>query len=280
MLSGTDFAARARAAGYRMYFVAEGDREGNARIEQIEPANPTCNCYSVAKAFTVTAFGMLVDRGVLRPGDRLAKYLSPFFPPECDPRWYEVTLDQLLLHRAGIGTKLDIDAEDARAFPADYLAYVMSFRLIYDPGTDYKYTDAAYYLLSRVIHAACGKDPAELLRPVCMETMHFGEFAWSVCPRGYCMGATGLYLRTEDLLKLGVLYLRGGDWMGTRVISAEWVNTVLSRGYELHAIGGGWFSKGGMRGQRVAFSPEKGLAVAWHSFEKTVDPAKMLGIES
>lgn len=279
MLTKTDYAARAVAAGYRMYFAAEGDREGNARVETIVPANPCCNCYSAAKAFTVTAFGMLTDRGLLRPEDKLADYLGTQFPAGCDPRWYDVTLDQLLLHRAGIGIKLDIDAEDARAFPPDYLAYVLRSGLIYDPGTAYRYTDAAYYLLSRVIHAAGGKDPAELLRPVCMETMHFGEFAWSVCPMGYCMGATGLYLRTEDLLKLGVLYLREGDWMGERVISEEWVHTVLSRGYELHDIGGGWFSKGGMRGQRVAFSPEKGIAVAWHSFEKTVDPAVMLEIK-
>ena len=30
MLTKTDYAARAVAAGYRMYFAAEGDREGNA----------------------------------------------------------------------------------------------------------------------------------------------------------------------------------------------------------------------------------------------------------
>ncbi len=280
MLTDIDYAARARAAGYRMYFAAEGDSEGNFRLQSIEPANPCCNCYSVAKAFTVTAFGMLADRGLLAPEDKLAKYLSPLFPAGCDPRWYDITLDELLRHRAGIGTRLDIDAEDARAFFSDYPAYVMSFGLIYDPGTDYRYTDAAYYLLSRVIKAACGKDPAELLRPICMKTMHFAEFAWSVCPEGYCMGATGLYLRTEDLLKLGVLYLREGDWMGERVISKEWVRTVLARGYEFHSIGGGWFSKGGMRGQRVAFSPEKGLAVAWNSFEKKVDPAVMLGFDT
>lgn len=279
MLTNTDYAARAVAAGYRMYFAAEGDAEGNFRLQKIEPANPTCNAYSVAKAFTVTAMGMLVDRGLLRPEDRLADHLAPFFPKGCDERWYEVTLDQLLLHRAGIGIKLDIDAEDARGFSSDYLAHVLSSALVFDPGTDRRYTDAAYYLLSRVIRAACGKDPAELLRPICMETMQFGEFAWSVCPKGCCMGATGLYLRTEDLLKLGVLYLREGDWMGERVISKDWVRTVLSRGYELRDIGGGWFSKGGMRGQRVAFSPEKGLAVAWNSFEKEVDPAVMLGFE-
>ena len=37
------------------YFISVGDTNYNIEIEEIVPANPTCNCYSVAKAFTVTA---------------------------------------------------------------------------------------------------------------------------------------------------------------------------------------------------------------------------------
>ena len=35
-----------------------------------------------------------------------------------------------------------------------------------------------------------------------MDKMKFKEFAWSRCPYGYSMGATGLYIRTEDMVKL------------------------------------------------------------------------------
>ena len=54
-LSGRDYAADARNAGLNVYWVAEGDREGDIRLYAVTAANPCCNCYSVAKAFTVTA---------------------------------------------------------------------------------------------------------------------------------------------------------------------------------------------------------------------------------
>jgi len=41
-------------------------------------------------------------------------------------------------------------------------------------------------------------------------------------------------------------------------------------GYELKSKGNGWYGKGGMRGQMLTFNPERGVAVAWHSYEKAV----------
>ena len=64
--------SRALESGLNVYFIAEGDRDYNIRLEHHVPANPCCNCYSVAKAFTVTAVGMLYDKGLLTPEMRVA----------------------------------------------------------------------------------------------------------------------------------------------------------------------------------------------------------------
>ncbi len=53
-LSDIDYAARARAAGLNVYMIAEGDRDYHIRTQVVNPANPCCNGYSIAKAFTVT----------------------------------------------------------------------------------------------------------------------------------------------------------------------------------------------------------------------------------
>ena len=269
-MTDIDYAAKISAWKFNTFFVAESDKDYNIRLQSITPANPCCNCYSVAKAFTVTAIGILYDRGLLTPDTLVTEVLSDHLPDGIDPQWHKVTLHHLMLHRAGFDQGLlDIDAEDASLFSsADYLSIVLSTPLAHEPGTHYQYTDAAFYLLSRIIAKVGGCDLADLLRPILMDTMQFKEFAWSVCPQGYAMGATGLYLRTEDMVKLGILYLNGGMWKDTRVVSQEWVDIVLSNGYELKDLGGGWYGKGGMYGQMLMLNPQKGLAVACHSYEK------------
>ena len=92
------------------------------------------------------------------------------------------------------------------------------------------------------------------------------EVAWSKCPRKYPVGATGLYIRSDDMVKLGRIYLDGGVWKGERIVSEEWIKIVLDRGYELRKFGKG-FSKGGMRGQRLYVNFDENIAVAWHSFD-------------
>ena len=125
-------------------------------------------------------------------------------------------------------------------------------------------------MLSRVVYEVSNMDVEDLLRPILMETMKFKELAWSKCPFGYSIWATGLYIRTEDMVKLGILFINKGVWMGQRIISEEWVNLVLSNGYEFKPLKDGWYGKGGMLGQFLIFNCDKGISVACHSYDDNV----------
>ena len=157
------------------YFICEGDINYNIRKEVINPANPNCNCYSVAKAFTVTAIGILYDKGLVTPKTFVVDILKKYIPNDMDEKWYKVTIHDVLLHKVGFGTGLlDIDCEDASLYPTnDYLKIVLSTELKYEPGTVFQYTDAAYYLLSRVVSEVSGIELSEFLRPLLMYTMKF-----------------------------------------------------------------------------------------------------------
>lgn len=255
-----------------IYFICEGDKNYNIIKEEVVPANPTCNCYSVAKVFTVTSIGILYDQGLLKPTDLIVDILKKYITTEIDETWKKVTVHDVLLHKVGFEKGfLDIDCEDASLYEIfDYLQIVLNTNLKYEPGTVYQYSDAAYYLLSRIVAEVSGKDLTDFLRPILMEKMKFKEFAWSKCPNGYSIGATGLYIRTEDMVKLGILYLNKGIWKGERIISEEWVNLVIKNRYEFSPVKDGWFAKGGMRGQLLMFNFEKGKAIACHSYENNI----------
>lgn len=257
---------------FNAYFICEGDSDYHIKKEIIVPANPNCNCYSVAKAFTVTAIGLLYDKKLLTPNMFITDILKKYIPKDIDEKWFKVTIHDILLHKVGFGCgMLDIDCEDASLYETtDYLKKVFKTKLKYEPGTVSQYTDAAYYLLSRVVGELAGMDLSDLLRPILMDKMRFKEVAWSKCPFGYSIGATGLYIRTEDMVKLGILYINNGVWKNERILSEEWINLVLSNGYEFKHIKNGWYGKGGMRGQFLIFNKDAKKAIACHSYDDNI----------
>ena len=257
---------------YNIYFLASLDTSYNLEKVEVNPANPTCNCYSVAKAFTVTAIGLLYDQGLITPNTLLKDVLGKYYPDDIDDKWNLVSIHNVLLHKIGFEDGiLDIDCEDASMYSTtDYLSIVLNTKLKYEPGTTYQYSDAAYYLLSRVVAELAHQDLCDFLRPILMEKLKFKELAWSRCPYGYSIGATGLYIRTEDMVKLGVLYLNEGLWKNERIISKEWVDLVIKNEYEFSSYDNGWYGKGGMRGQFLIFNYDLGKAFACHSYDGKV----------
>ena len=273
-----DWLQKAQNNGLRIYDFASMGADGS-QYRRMSLANGCNNSYSVAKAFTVTAIGMLWDQGRIDVGDRVYELLADEFPREFDPRFREVTVEHLLTHRAGFGRGfLDIDAENIGDYPShDFLQIVLSEPLPYEPGSHYQYTDAAFYLLSRIVTHITGEKLDDFLRPVLYETMGFQEMAWSCCPLGYTMGATGLYISTKDMVKLGWVYVNGGEYEGKRVVSEAWVEQVLSRGYEFtRRDENGTYAKGGMFGQMLCFSLPRREAYAWHAYETRRDVGVLL----
>jgi len=254
-----------RSLDHNIYGLALMSDEG-LEYEKLTPASLCQNSYSVAKLFTATAVGMLWDAGKLRMDEKVCDILAEYVPDGIDPRWREVTVDHLLRHRAGFGRGLlDIDVDDASEYgTTDYLSIVFREPLPHAPGEQHQYTDAAFYVLSRIVSEKAGMTCDRYLERVLFEQMSFREAAWSRCPQGHPIGATGLYINARDMVKLGWAYLNEGVYDGQRIFSADWARLAIEREYELHPQNGGFIGKGGMYGQKLMFSPEKRVAVAWH----------------
>ncbi len=241
---------------------------------KIKRANPCNNSYSVAKAFAMTAIGMLYDEGKLSINDKITDILREEYEASGKPerKWEEVTVDNTLRHRMGIAKGfLDIDTEDATAYGTDdYLSLVWKTPITLPIGEERVYSDAAYYVISRIVEKISGETLADFLWKRLFYPLGFREVSWSCCPKGHSMGATGLYIRTEDMAKLGRLYLNNGVWNGERIISEEWISLVLSRAYEFSKVNDKrGYTKGGMCGQRLYFCYEDNVVVAWHAYENS-----------
>lgn len=254
-------------------------KDGQILEHRFQPSSICNNGYSVTKAFIVTALGMLHDDGLIDVKRSLSTYMADLMPADIDPAWKLVTVEHAMTHSIGFDEGfLDIDTEDASQFPTtDFLDIVFRHPIAHQPGEHRQYSDAAYYLLSRLITCVSGQKADTLLNHRLLAPLKFREAAWSRCPQDYPIGATGLYCSSADMVKLPALYLEGGLWQGQRIISQEWVNTVIANGYELTPKSpNGLIGKGGMYGQMIMFSREKQFAIAWHGFNTDGEKGRRL----
>ena len=218
---------------------------------------------------------MLQDRGVLDVDDPVFPIFEAKFPENFDPKWRDVKISDAMTHRVGFGRGfLDIDAENPNDWASqDYLRLVLERPLKYKPGEKSVYSDAAFYLVSRIVSEKTGERLDDFLIREALAPMKFAEAAFSKCPQGFPMGATGMYISTEDMAKLGVMYVQRGVYDGKRILSEAAVDEVLKRGFELHPVGdsGFAFGKGGMRGQFLYINRKTKRVVAIHSCDANLD---------
>jgi hypothetical protein len=109
---------------------------------------------------------------------------------------------------------------------------VRGFLLIppdHEPGTVFAYSQPCTIALASVIQRNAGMPLTQYLRPRLFGPLGIGHVGWRAMPPGREQGFSGLHARTEDIAKLGQLYLRRGQWDGSQLIPRQWVAQATSK---------------------------------------------------
>ncbi len=247
-------------------------KDGVSRTVSIIPSSNCHNTYSVAKAFVVTAIGILDDRDYFDVDDPLYPFIIDFLPKNHSPNWRKIKISDVMTHRCGFPRGfLDIDAQNATQWSStDYLSLILQLPIPDNFRDNASYSDGAFYLLSRLVTETIDQKLDDFLAKELLVPLQFREFAFSKCPQGYPIGATGMYITTEDMAKLGQLYLQGGVYNGKRYLSKRFVDKVLARGFEFHGNPKDGYAKGGMAGQYLHFNPRTNRVIAIHSWNADI----------
>ena len=235
-----------------------------------QPCNACNNIYSVTKVFLNTAIGMLWDAGRLQLDDRLMPYLQPYLDAPYDPAWDEVTIRHALSHRMGVEEGvIDIDRDDIRTYGTeDHLRYILQYPPKFRAGSYRKYTDSAHYLLSLAVEHLAGAPADDWIRQKLLQPLDFQHTAWTRCPKNHTIGATGAYMRADDMVRLGWLYVNRGQLDGVPMVSEAWVDAMEQGKFDFYPVKGSSFRcKGGVNGQMLLYSRERRFAAAWTAYE-------------
>jgi hypothetical protein len=98
-----------------------------------------------------------------------------------------------------------------------------------EPGTLFAYSQPCTYALASIIQRAAGMPLSAYLRPRLLDPLGIGEVGWRTWPPGREQGFSGLFARTEDVAKLGLLYLQHGRWGETQLIPEAYVAQATTR---------------------------------------------------
>jgi CubicO group peptidase (beta-lactamase class C family) len=122
------------------------------------------NLGSINKIFTKVAIAQLAAAGKLSLGDTVRKHLPDYPSPVAD----KITIEQLIAFRSGLG---DFFGPEYLATPppkirklADYLPLFVNKPLLFEPGTDERYSNAGYIVLGLIIERVTGQSYYDYVR--------------------------------------------------------------------------------------------------------------------
>src|ERR1700722_1213812 len=182
--------------------------------------------YSLSKSFTSTAAAFAQAEGLFDLDDTVISHFAEFEADITDPRSRSMKVRHVASMAAGhtrevLGEALERDRKEP----------VRGFLLIppdRDPGTFFAYSQPCTYTLASIIQRNAGMSLTSYLRPRLFDPLGIGQVGWHTFPPGREQGFSGLFARTEDIAKLGLLYLQQGRWEGVQLIGKEWVAEATS----------------------------------------------------
>ena len=230
--------------------------------------------FSVSKSFTSTAIGLAQDEGLLSVDEPVLD----FFPSYATAEVRRNVAGLKLRHVLAMATGHAVDTMTLmRALPGeDWVKIFLESPIVYPPGSHFLYNSGASFVLAVIVASRTGRQPLDYLAPRLFEPLGIPLPPWETNPRGINLGASGLRLRTEDVAKFGLLYLRRGLWGDRRILSERWVEEATSAHVSNGSGGSDWeqgygfqfwrsrhgFRADGAYGQFSLVLPEHDLVVA------------------
>ena len=186
--------------------------------------------YSLSKSFTSTAVGLAVAEGKFSVDDPVLKFFPGDAPDSVSANLRSMRVRDLLRMNTGQVTEAPLGiTDDPKLSGQTWVHRFLAHPVPYKPGTHFLYNSPATYMLSAIVQKTTGQTVLDYLGPRLFAPLGIERPTWVSSPEGISAGAYGLNVRTEDIAKLGLLYLQRGEWNGARILPAAWVDEATSR---------------------------------------------------
>lgn len=234
---------------------------------------------SVTKSFTSTAVGIAIDEGLIKGvHERIIPFFAEKYDLPAEVRNRELTIEDLLTMRSGMNW--NDNAPSGYSFNGlvssdDWTRFALTAPMLTKRGQMFDYNTGNSQILAGILDEVTDGHFEEYARTKLLDPIGIRDCTWIKDPTGVPAGGHGLAMTSEDLARLGFLFLNEGRWDGKRVVPKKWVKTAVvprvesrqdfNRGYSYAyhwwVMGKNVFSAQGYGGQMLFVFPEKDLIV-------------------
>ena len=234
---------------------------------------------SVTKSVTSTLVGIAIDQGILALDQNVMASFSELIPePPADGRT-NIELLHLLTMTSGLDCGLSPGEPELFEMRATdhWVQYALELPMASAPGTAFAYCSPGSHVLSAMVGDAAGTSALDFAWDQLFGPLGIEDVTWPVDPQGVNHGWGDLQLHPRAMAKIGQLFLNGGTWNGSQVVSKDWVEQatqsfVLAEadgtgyGYQWWVLAGdleGLYEARGRGGQGIIVWPEKNVVAVF-----------------
>ncbi len=229
---------------------------------------------SVTKSITSLLVGAAIGEGSLDSVEQTVGEIMLDTTGPLDANNTNLQLRHLLTMSAGLEwNEEQLDEYLNWRQAADPTEHYISRQPVHTPGSHFQYSSGASHLLGRLVETATTTPLPTYADDNLFEPLGITEARWEVLADGSANAASGLELRTTDLIRIGRLVLDGGRTNGDQLVPAEWIDsstrpqieTTDGRKYGFH-----WWVEdqpvrfvvaSGYGGQTLAVAPDHDLVI-------------------
>ncbi|MBV5315975.1 MAG: ChbG/HpnK family deacetylase [Prolixibacteraceae bacterium] len=202
-------------------------------------ANKNHVMHSVSKTYTATAIGFCVAENRLKVTDKVTTFFPNDLPATVSPNLAELQIRDLLT--MSVGHNVDPTGK-IRTQDGSWEKMFLALPIEHKPGTKFVYNSLATYVLSAIVQKVTGEKVIDYLYPRLFRPLGIVGAKWEVSPTGINTGGWGLYIKTEDMAKMGQFMLQKGKWNGKQLLPTAWFDEATAAHITQPPV---WFPAGG-----------------------------------
>lgn len=230
---------------FEAYFSGEDGRNGF--IDDNE--NYLHDLRSATKSITSILVGIAFDQKYLSLDNTLNKYFNNLIPND-NYRIGDVTILQLLTMTSGIGwnqsgmrKKGDVDSETEMESSKKPIEYILSKKIVFNPGEQFDYNSGNTVLLGKIVENATGQDLDKFAKENLFKPLGIVRYCWWDKVNDVYWTHAGLRMKAMDIFKIGQMMLSNGEYQNKKVLSKIWIDESIKLREKHPGYGFQWWRK-------------------------------------